>query len=124
MNINKCTKKEFLSNNIPKVVVDDNNNLLYMSRAPIPSSKDKLIPKKILKQICIYGFPRKDLLKYGLLGKKSLNEQYEDIEILRFLDLEIKVRMIEIKNNSSIAVDTINDLKKVRKVFESKFKKY
>ena len=34
-------KKMFYSPNIPKVVFDKNENLLYMSRAPIPSNKKK-----------------------------------------------------------------------------------
>ena len=34
-----CSKKEYLSKNIPKVVVSDKNDLLYMSRAPIPAQK-------------------------------------------------------------------------------------
>ena len=34
-------KKLFESQSIPKVVFDKNNNLIYMSRAPIPSNKKK-----------------------------------------------------------------------------------
>ena len=37
--------KEYKNINIPKVVVDEYENLVYMSRAIIPSSK-KLIIKK------------------------------------------------------------------------------
>ncbi len=118
-----CSKKEYLSKNIPKVVVSDNKDLLYMSRAPIPACKNNQIPKKFYKQICIYGFPRKSLLKFGKYDKKSSNENYEDIEIIRFLDLGMKVKMIEIEKTSSIAVDTLVDLRKVRKIFENKHKK-
>ena len=39
----------------------------------------------------------------------------EDIEILRFVDNGIKVKMIEFQK-SSIAVDTLSDLIKVRKI--------
>ena len=70
-----------------------------------------------------FGFPRKSLLKFGKYDKKSSNENYEDIEIIRFLDLGMKVKMLEIEKTSSIAVDTLVDLRKVRKIFENKHKK-
>ena len=35
----------------------------------------------------------------------------EDIEILRFLDLDIKIKMIKLDSNS-VAVDEIKDVKK------------
>ena len=38
----------------------------------------------------------------------------EDIEILRFFDLNIKIKMIKL-NSNSIAVDEKNDVKKVEK---------
>ena len=68
-------------------------------------------------------FSEKSLLKFGKYDKKSSNENYEDIEIIRFLDLGMKVKMLEIKETSSIAVDTLVDLRKVRKIFENKHKK-
>ena len=109
---------EYKSKNIPKVVTDKNNNLLYMSRAPIPSSKFNKMNKSY-KQVCIYSFPRKYLQIFGKLKYKSKNEKIEDIEILRFLDNSIKVKMVEF-SNTSIAVDTYTDLKKVRKIVENK----
>ena len=41
---------------IPKVVFDKNSNLLYMSRAGIPCSKE-LKFNKAFKQVCIYSYP-------------------------------------------------------------------
>ena len=38
----------------------------------------------------------------------------EDIEILRFFDLNIKIKMINL-NSSSIAVDEKSDVKKIEK---------
>ena len=35
-------KNLFYSTNIPKVIFDNNKNLIYMSRAPIPSNKEKI----------------------------------------------------------------------------------
>jgi len=39
----------------------------------------------------------------------------EDIEILRFLDLGIKIKMIRLRSNS-VAVDEKEDVKKVEKL--------
>ena len=47
----------YKSVNIPKVVFSKNNNLLYMSRSPIPGNK-KSIFKKAYRQVCAYVFPR------------------------------------------------------------------
>ena len=118
----KCTLSEYKNKNIPKVVINNNNDLLYMSRAPIPSSKIGNRQNSFNKQICIYGFIYKDLIQFGKTKLKSRNEELEDIEILRFLDMGIKIKMLKL-NSPSMAVDTLKDLKKVRKIFENKFKK-
>ena len=38
------------------------------------------------KQVCIYGFTKKELEKFHGFGKKTNLEELEDIEILRFLE--------------------------------------
>ena len=97
--------------NIPKVVVDKKNNLLFMSRGAIPISKN-LEFISVKKQVCIYAFPYEALNIYGSINKKTPLEQIEDIEILRFLEMGINVKMVEL-SDSSIAVDVPEDLKKV-----------
>ena len=65
-----------------------------------------------MKQVCIYAFPKNHLDKFGVDKDKTKLESFEDIELLRLVELGYKVKMIEI-NNSSIAIDTPEDLKKV-----------
>jgi hypothetical protein len=103
--------KDFLKVNIPKVVTDSNNYLLYISRAPIPFNKSGqfIIGKK---QVCIYGFNKEQLEGFASLGKKTSLESVEDIEILRFLELGYKVKMINV-SSSSIAVDVPDDIRAV-----------
>ena len=84
-----------------------------MSRSTIPGSK-KFKFREAYRQVCIYSFP-KDKLKHFNYKKKTRFENIEDIEILRFLELGIRVKMIEL-SNKSIAVDTKKDLNKVRKL--------
>ena len=100
--------------NLPKVVVNQKNDLVYMSRAAIPGSKKYLKNRNFFKQVCIYAFNKKQLSKYCKKKKKTNLEMVEDIEILRFFDLNIKIKMIKL-NSNSIAVDEKNDVKKVEK---------
>ena len=53
------------------------------------------------------------------LFNKSNLESIEDIEILRFVENGFRVKMVKLSNNS-VAVDTIKDLRKVRKIFDAK----
>ena len=107
-------KKNFYSPNIPKVVFDNNENLLYMSRAPIPSNKKKKFIKA-WRQVCIYSFPYESLKAYASFKRKTPLEFIEDLESNRFLELGYKIKMLKM-SNKSIAVDTKEDLVKVRKL--------
>lgn len=110
------TEEEFFSTTVPKVVFDLDLNMLYMSRAGIPSNKQHKFVKGY-KQVCIYAFPKDQLKVFYEYGKKTPFEQEEDIEILRFKELGYNIRMIKV-SQSSIAVDTPEDLKRVNKIFE------
>jgi 3-deoxy-manno-octulosonate cytidylyltransferase (CMP-KDO synthetase) len=99
--------------NIPKVLVTDSERLIYMSRSPLPGYKSiASIPEIYYKQVCIYGFNKYELEQFRSYSKKARYESYEDIEILRFFELEIPMRMYKTKPGS-IAVDVFDDIKKV-----------
>lgn len=99
--------------NIPKVLVNKHNDLIYMSRLAIPGIKARkdIIPR-YLKQVCIYAFTAEELDKYAKVNKKAEFEAFEDIEILRFFDLNIPIKMVETISNS-LAVDVPEDVEKV-----------
>lgn len=108
-------ESEINSNTIIKVIVNEKDELMYMSRLGTPfnkSEKDAMYKK----QVCVYGFT-KEALKLFASRPKTLNEQYEDIEILRFIDMGYKVKMRETKVDS-IAVDVPEDVKKVEKFLD------
>ncbi|MBB1380277.1 3-deoxy-manno-octulosonate cytidylyltransferase [Pseudoalteromonas sp. SR43-2] len=111
------TEEEFRSFTIPKVVVSQSNKLLYMSRSPIPLSKSDQF-HFAYKQVCIYAFSKKHLEFFADHNSKTKIEKVEDIEILRFLESDITVQMIELKS-SSIAIDIPEDTDKVLKVLNS-----
>ena len=106
--------EDFESSAVPKVVVNMNNDLLYMSRSPIPLTKNKSMVEAF-KQVCIYAFPKETLKQFALQDLKTPLESIEDIEILRFLEMGIPVKMIEV-SSSSIAVDYPADIKRVENV--------
>jgi 3-deoxy-manno-octulosonate cytidylyltransferase (CMP-KDO synthetase) len=96
--------------NIPKVITNEANELVYMSRAALPAFKDsKNAPTRFKKQVCIYGFTRQELLDFKNFGRKSELEYSEDIEILRFFELNKKIIMVEV-TAGSLAVDIPEDV--------------
>ena len=104
--------------NIPKVITTEDNKLVYMSRAALPGYKEEShAPTSYKKQVCIYAFTKDELKKYRDFGRKSELEHSEDIEILRFLELNVGVKMIETKPGS-YAVDTPEDVAVVEGALE------
>ncbi len=98
---------------IPKVVFNLNQELIYMSRLAIPGLKnpDEQVPE-YWKQVCIYAFSAAELKAFAGTGCKSQLEKYEDIEILRFFDLGVRVKMVE-TSGVTIAVDLPEHVAKV-----------
>lgn len=96
--------------NIPKVVCTEQGKLMYMSRLAVPGFKDdKNAPARYKKQVCIYAFNKSELSRYASVNKKSEVEHSEDIEILRFFEFDIPVRMVE-TSPGSLAVDCPEDV--------------
>lgn len=96
--------------NIPKVITNEAGRLIYISRSPIPGSKSApLPPGGYWKQVCIYAYHKQELERFCAFNRKSTVEKIEDIEILRFFELGIPVRMVETAG-SSYAVDVPGDV--------------
>lgn len=103
-------EEEISSKTIIKVIVNENDELMYMSRLPLPYSNG--IKASVHKmQVPVYGFTSKALEIFSL-HQKTINEQFEDIELLRFVDLGYKIKLTETKA-VSIAVDVPSDIFKV-----------
>ena len=99
--------------NIPKVIATEGGAMIYMSRRPLPGFKEAAnAPTRYMKQVCIYGFTREELGAYAGYGRKSTLEKSEDIEILRFLELDRRIIMFECQPGS-LAVDVPEDVAKV-----------
>jgi 3-deoxy-manno-octulosonate cytidylyltransferase (CMP-KDO synthetase) len=105
------SENDFRSKSVPKVVVSLTSKLLYMSRGAIPTNKEHEF-KTAYRQVCIYVFAREHLTMFAKFSEKTPIEQIEDIEILRFLENDIPIKMIEI-SNCSVAVDFPEDVERV-----------
>ncbi len=103
--------EHYNSVSVPKVVFRPDGRLLYMSRSPIPGNKSSKFNLG-WRQVCIYAFPAAALKEFSLLGQKTVLEEQEDIEILRFLEMGMEIRMLEL-SNASIAIDNPEDVIKV-----------
>jgi len=103
---------EINSRTIIKVIVNEKDELMYMSRLPIPFSNSDVI-STFKQQIPVYGFTSRALQVFSQ-QKKTCNEVFEDIELLRFVDLGYKLKMLETTVNS-IAVDVPMDVRKIER---------
>ena len=106
---------------VPKVITNKEGIGVYLTRATAPYPKGSL-DYAYYKQVCVYGFKPEALQFYcdfGMTYGKAKVEAVEDIEILRFIENGYKVQYIEV-DSETVAVDTPNDLQKVRAIVEAK----
>jgi 3-deoxy-manno-octulosonate cytidylyltransferase (CMP-KDO synthetase) len=101
---------EVVNFTVPKVITNNQNVGIYLTRSTAPYPKGSL-DYKYYKQVCVYGF-KPSALELFCNTERGKIEKIEDIEILRFIENGIKVQFVEVQSET-IAVDTPNDLKKV-----------
>ena len=110
----KINRKSDLSDlTVPKVVVNAKKEAIFLSRLPIPYNKSSA-QVIYYKQVCVYGFKCEALMNFCKLPR-GIIESKEDIEILRFIENDIKISMTEVKRDT-VAVDTPSDLEKVKQI--------
>lgn len=106
---------------VPKVITNKEGIGVYLTRATAPYPKGSL-DYDYYKQVCVYGFKPEALeffCEYGEKYGKAKIESVEDIEILRFIENGYRVQYIEVESDT-VAVDTQNDLEKVRAIMAQK----
>lgn len=109
---------------VPKVITNKDGIGVYLTRAMSPYPKGS-IEYSYYKQVCVYGLKPEALrfyCEYGRKYGKAKIEAIEDIEILRFIENGYKIQYIEV-NSETVAVDTPNDLEKVRAIVSMKISK-
>ncbi|MPM16845.1 3-deoxy-manno-octulosonate cytidylyltransferase [bioreactor metagenome] len=108
---------DIINGTTPKVVSDLQENVMLFTRSPVPYPKSS-IDYKIFKPMGLYGFKRGALRIYRKLNIGPI-EKAEDIELLRFIENGIKIRIIETESET-VAVDTPKDLERVREIVEKR----
>lgn len=108
---------EIVNFTIPKVVTNKDGRGIFLSRSGIPYPKGK-IDFDYYKQVCVYCFTY-DALMFFTNSERGKIESIEDIEILRFIENDFYVQFETVISNT-IAVDTNNDLDKVKKIISKK----
>ena len=98
------------SNTVVKVVSSENNDLIYLSRSPIPYPK-KGQAIKYYKHLGLYGLTKRALDSFAKTSRTK-NEKIEDIEMLRFLETGYSIKILPVESKS-IGVDRIEDIEKV-----------
>ena len=91
------------------MIKSKNNEVMYVSRKELPFTKDK--KTFFLKHIGVFAFTKKSLSLFSKFKIKFL-EKKENIELLRFLENNIKVNAVQI-NEIGLAVDYKSDIKQI-----------
>ncbi len=101
--VGSANLEEFNDINEVKVVINDDNQILYMSRSPIPFRMTSELPR-MLKQVAVMPFRAKYLQEFQTM-KPRKNELIEAIELIRALENGDKVLAI-LTDRSNVSVDT------------------
>ena len=107
------TQADIENPNHVKVIVDQNDCVLYFSRAPIPYRRDLEVALTIYKHKGIYAFRKQAIIDFSNLPMGPL-EAAEKIEGIRFLEYGKKIKMVR-SNNVAVGIDTPEDLEKAIK---------
>lgn len=102
---------DVVNSTVPKVIANRDGRGIFLTRSSSPYPKGS-IEYCYYKQVCVYGFTP-SALEFFCNNPRGQVESIEDIEILRFIESGFYVKYVEVESDT-IAVDTVNDLKKVR----------
>ena len=102
--------------NLIKVVTDNKNNVLYLSRAKIPL-EFKRKSTFFKKHLSIISFKKDPLIKYSS-SKKTYLEKIEDIELLRALEIGLKIKTLGLEGDS-FSIDSREDYVRAKEKFKT-----
>lgn len=106
---------EYRDPNNVKVVVDEEWNGLYFSRAPIPYIHDgSYEDASVYHQVCVIPFEREFLFEFTSMDETEL-EKTESVDMLRLLENGHDVRLVE-TDRQTYPVDTPEDHEKVNEM--------
>ena len=101
--------------NYVKIISDNDNNVLYLSRSDSPFNFRSNF-KGFKRHMDFITFKPSFLSKFKNLKKNHL-EKYEGVELLRVLENGYKIGTIKM-NKDSFSINTFKDFKKAKKIIE------
>jgi 3-deoxy-manno-octulosonate cytidylyltransferase (CMP-KDO synthetase) len=119
------TVEEMMAPSVVKVVSDAWGNALYFSRSPIPcvrlgaaadlraAAEATVVRGLARKHVGLYAYRRDALLRLAALPPSPL-EVAEGMEQLRALHHGMRIRVVPVDGEGGVAVDTPEDLERVR----------
>jgi 3-deoxy-manno-octulosonate cytidylyltransferase (CMP-KDO synthetase) len=110
------SETEFRDPNLVKVVTDKDGWALYFSRAPIPWPRDGVMPA-VMRHVGLYAYRAGSLRAISDASPCAL-EEVERLEQLRALWLGLRIIVGKAAEPPAPAVDTEEDLAKVRRFLE------
>ncbi len=116
---------DFFNPNVVKVVCRADGDALYFSRAPIPCARDAFAQTTAVlpagmpayRHVGLYAYRAAFLQAYAGLAVSPL-EQFESLEQLRALWHGYRIRVALIAGAPAPGVDTPEDAKRMRKLFD------
>ena len=99
------------SPNLIKVVTNSKKEVMYLSRSKIPYEFKKKSPS-FKKHLSIISFKPDALIKFSK-SKQTPLEKIEDIELMRALEIGLKIKSLELKGDS-FSVDDQEDYLKAK----------
>jgi 3-deoxy-manno-octulosonate cytidylyltransferase (CMP-KDO synthetase) len=127
------TAADVLNPAVVKIVIDETGSAVYFSRSPVPYPRDAMRRHGSLasalqeepallagfrKHTGLYVYRREVLLAFAKWPQSDL-ERSESLEQLRALEHGVRIKAIQ-ASTSSIGVDTIEDLERVRVILEER----
>ena len=110
---------DFNDPNVVKVIVDENGDAIYFSRAAIPYSRhprtDELALRAALHHHGIYAY-RTEVLQRIVAARRSPLEECEQLEQLRAIEMGIRIRVGKPARRPGPGVDTEADLVRVERL--------
>src|SRR3989338_3424698 len=106
--------EEFRDENVVKVLIDQNKNVICFSRLPIPMHFKKVDLIKRYKQLSIIPFKRDFLFIYNALPSTPA-ELSESIDMMRILEHGYKIKAA-IVHHQTMSVDTFAEYQTVKKL--------
>lgn len=103
------------NNNVVKLITDIQDNVIYLSRTKLPL-EFKQINKFYKKHLSIISFRPESLKKFNSYNKTPL-EKSEDIELLRALEIGLKIKTLPLRGDS-FSIDVLSDYKKAIEKFK------